>query len=191
MVAGVSNFVLGISVLFTPRTYKLSQQPLSRCYPPNVQTGSKGGWGTVQSGWLGFMLQEWLGQCVQYLISTCERCCRPQKPSKFRQEWFIMDRNKSCSVAQGGGVTPSRFAPVKSPSSISYYELQLCRCCTLQQPKWAGAPCAVMRHCSQADKSEDTGKYQVGDLGVSINGVKERTYIVSWDLEWNAFRMVP
>ena len=27
--------------------------------------------------------------------------CRPQRPSKFREELFIMERKISCSVAQG------------------------------------------------------------------------------------------
>ena len=33
MLVGTSNFVMTPFILFTPRTWKLSQQPLSHCYP--------------------------------------------------------------------------------------------------------------------------------------------------------------
>ena len=106
-----SNYVIRAFVRFAPRTLSprscVSSLSANATHPTvhtdNMAAREAGG--TVPGGWSARCKNDNLDQCIQYLISKCERCYRPLRPSKFRQESFIMDR-KSCCAAQGGGGSP-------------------------------------------------------------------------------------
>ena len=97
---------LGFEKYITLQAWNVDLQPSGgRCLTPPLPGYGLTREAGVQSGCLGYMLQDWWHRCIQYLISTFERWYTPQRPSRLGRNCPYNGHEKIVAPrSPGGGV---------------------------------------------------------------------------------------